>query len=98
MSEKNITLKDVEHVAKLARVAVSDDEKKLYQSQLERILGAIATLREKNTDNVPPMAHPYEAGNAWREDVAKPFTRLDELLKNAPEAEETYFKVKKVIE
>src|SRR3954465_11054960 len=99
MTEKNISIKDVQHVATLARLALSDDEMQKYQSQLERILGHIAKLREKNTDGVPPTAHPYDInGVEWREDVAKPFQDLEALFKNAPEMEETFYKVKKVIE
>lgn len=98
MTEKNISIKDVKHVAKLARIAMTEEELQKYQSQLERILGYIAKLREKNTDGVPPMAHPYEASAVWREDVAKPFPDLEALFKNAPEMEETFYRVKKVIE
>lgn len=98
MTEKNITIKDVQHVAKLARLALTDDELKKYQGQLERILGHIAQLREKNTDGVPATSHPYETATVWREDVAKAFPYLEDLFKNAPEMEETFYRVKKVIE
>lgn len=98
MTEKNITQKDVEHVAKLARIAISPEETARYQEQLERILGYIAKLKEKNTGDVPPMAHPFDAANVWREDEARPFKDLPDLFKNAPEVEETFYKVKKVIE
>ena len=98
MNEDIISIKDVQHVAKLARIALSDEELKAYQSQLARILGHIAQLKEKNTEGVPPTAHPYETATAWREDVAKPFADLAALFKNAPEMEETFYRVKKVIE
>jgi aspartyl/glutamyl-tRNA(Asn/Gln) amidotransferase C subunit len=93
-----INEKDVRHVAKLARIALSDEEVKKYQGQLERILEHISELKKKNTENVPATAHPYEKGNVWREDVARKFDNLPGLFKNAPEMEETFFKVKKVIE
>jgi aspartyl-tRNA(Asn)/glutamyl-tRNA(Gln) amidotransferase subunit C len=93
-----ISEKDVRHVAKLARIALSDEEVAKYQGQLERILGHISELKKKNTDNVPPTAHPFEKGNVMRDDVAKRFENLAGLYKNAPEMEETFFKVKKVIE
>src|SRR5688500_5265680 len=98
MSEKIISVKDVEHVAKLARIALSPDEIQATHGQLERILEYVSQLREKNTDNVPPTAHPLDVVNAWRDDVAQPFTDRAALFKNAPEMEETFFKVKKVIE
>ena len=93
-----ISEKDVRHVAKLARIALSDEEVKKYQGQLERILEHIAQLKEKNTDNVQPTAHPYEKGNVWREDEPRRFDKLAELFRNAPEMEEAFYRVKKVIE
>lgn len=98
MSEEIISIKDVQHVAKLARIAMSEEELKNYQVQLERILGHIAKLKETNTDGIAPTAHPYETATPWREDVAKPFADLEALFKNAPEMEETFYRVKKVIE
>ena len=98
MSDPIISIKDVQHVAKLARIAMSDEDLKKYQSQLERILGHIAQLKKINTDGVPPTAHPYETGTLMREDIAVPFKDLEALFKNAPEMEETFYKVKKVIE
>lgn len=98
MTEKNITIKDVQHVAKLARIAVSENELKKYQEQLERILGYIAKLKAKDTEGTPPTAHPYETSTVWREDVAEPFPNLADLFKNAPEMEEAFYRVKKVIE
>lgn len=98
MSDEIISIKDVEHVAKLARVAISPEDKVKYQGQLAKILGYISQLKAINTDGIPATAHPFDVSNVWREDVAKPFEDLTALLKNAPEKEETYIKVKKVIE
>jgi aspartyl-tRNA(Asn)/glutamyl-tRNA(Gln) amidotransferase subunit C len=98
MSEKIITIKDVEYVAKLARLAISEEEKVATQQKLERILEYVSHLKEINTDNVKPTAHPVDVSNVWRGDVAVPFAHIDELFKNAPEKEETFFRVKKVIE
>lgn len=98
MPDKIITKKDVEYVAKLARLAITPEEAEKMEIQLERILGHVGQLKEKNTDNVVPTAHPLDVTNVWREDIAKPFPNIPELLKNAPETEEAFFKVKKVIE
>ncbi|MCG3205385.1 MAG: Glutamyl-tRNA(Gln) amidotransferase subunit C [Elusimicrobia bacterium] len=98
MNKQIISLEDVRHVAKLARIAMSEEELKKYQVQLERILAHIAKLKEKNTEGVLPTAHPYETATPWREDIAKPFADLEALFKNAPEMEETFYRVKKVIE
>ncbi len=98
MSEKNITIKDVVHVAKLARIAATEQELAFYQGQLEKILGTFSTLQKADTTNVPPTMHPYKTDTVWRDDVAVPFEHLDEMMKNAPEREETFYRVKKVIE
>jgi aspartyl-tRNA(Asn)/glutamyl-tRNA(Gln) amidotransferase subunit C len=95
-----ITKKDVEHVARLARLALSEDEKERYTAQLESILEYIDALNKYDTANVPPTSHVLPMSNVWREDKAEP-NRLGsqaDILKNAPEAEGPYFKVKKIIE
>lgn len=95
-----ITKKDVEHVARLARLALSEDEKERYTAQLESILGYIENLNKFDTSKVAPTTHVLPLFNIWREDVAEP-TRLGsaaDILKNAPDAEGPFFKVKKIIE
>lgn len=95
-----ITKKDVEHVARLARLALSEEEKERYAAQLESILGYIEKLSQLDTKNVPITTHVLPMANVWREDQAEP-NRLgsqEAILKNAPGAEPPFFKVKKVIE
>jgi aspartyl-tRNA(Asn)/glutamyl-tRNA(Gln) amidotransferase subunit C len=95
-----ITNKDVEHVARLARLALTEEEKERYTAQLEGILGYIDVLNKADTANVPPTSHVLPMSNVWREDKAEP-NRLGsqaDILKNAPDAEGPFFKVKKVIE
>ena len=95
-----ITKKDVEHVARLARLALSEDEKARYTAQLESILEYIDKLNKVDTAHAPPTSHVLPMSNVWREDQAEP-NRLGsqtDILKNAPEAEGPFFKVKKVIE
>ena len=98
MPEKIITKKDVEYVAKLARISITEEEKSNFQGQLENILDYIGKLQAAKTDGVPPAAHPHAVSNVMRKDEAKPFQNIPAVLNNAPEKEETYFKVKKVIE
>ena len=95
-----ITKKDVEHVARLARLALSEDEKERYTAQLESILEYIDTLNKLDTANVPPTSHVLPLSNVWREDKAEPgrLGSTEAILKNAPESEGPYFKVKKIIE
>jgi len=95
-----ITKQDVEHVARLARLALSEEEKERYAAQLEGILGYIDKLNKAETANVSPTSHVLPMANVWREDAAEP-DRLgspSDILKNAPDAEGPFFKVKKIIE
>jgi aspartyl-tRNA(Asn)/glutamyl-tRNA(Gln) amidotransferase subunit C len=95
-----ITRKDVEHVARLARLALTDEEKDRYTAQLESILGYIDKLNQLDTTNVPPTSHVLPLANVWREDAAEAdrLGTAEDILKNAPDAEGPFFKVKKVIE
>jgi aspartyl-tRNA(Asn)/glutamyl-tRNA(Gln) amidotransferase subunit C len=95
-----ITKKDVEHVARLARLSLTEDEKDRYTAQLGSILGYIEKLSELNTDHVKPTSHALPLSNVWREDVMETSTlgSPDEILANAPQREGPFFKVKKVIE
>ena len=95
-----ITKKDVEHVARLARLSLTEEEKELYTAQLGTILGYIEKLQQLNTDNVTPMTHIIPMTNVWREDImeAGSLGSPEEILANAPEREGPFFKVKKIIE
>ena len=91
-----ITIKDVEHVAKLARLALSEEEKEKFAPQLNSILEYVNALNEVDTTGVEPMAHSIKISNVMREDeVKQDFTR-DEMLKNAPEEEDGFFRVPKI--
>lgn len=87
-------------MARLARLALSEDEKERFTAQLGSILGYVEKLRGLNTEGVPPTAHPWPVANVWREDKAERLQGVEreELMKNAPEREGPFFKVKKVIE
>jgi len=98
MSEKIITVKDVEYVAKLARIALTELEKAKYQNQIENILQYVAQLKGKITEGIHPTSHPHDIVNVMRVDRAKPFDNIPAILGNAPEREENFYKVKKVIE
>ncbi len=91
-----LTAQTVEHVAKLARLALSEDEKKLYAEQLSKIIDYFDELKAVNTDGVEPMAHALNIVNVLREDVVKTPPGRDLLLKNAPDQENGYFKVPKI--
>jgi aspartyl-tRNA(Asn)/glutamyl-tRNA(Gln) amidotransferase subunit C len=95
-----ITRKDVEYVARLARLELSDAEKEQYAGQLENILKYVDTLNEVDTTDVPPTNHALNLTNVWREDVCVPSTAetREHLLNNAPQRDGDFFRVKKIIE
>ena len=95
-----ISKKDVEYVARLSRLALTDEEKERFTAQLANILTYIEKLNQLNTDGVKPTAHILPVANAWREDKVRVghLGTTEDLLRNAPEREGPLFKVKKVIE
>src|SRR4051812_40359710 len=99
----SISRKDVDHVARLARLALSEEERERYTAQLGSILTYIEKMSALNTDNVAATTHVLPLSNVWREDKLEPSTSEtlgspEEILANAPESEGPLFKVKKVIE
>ncbi len=88
-----ITKDEVLHVARLARLELSDDEVAKFQEQLSDILEAVSKVSELDLSDVPPTAHPLEIANAWAEDEPRPCLTLDEVFANAPDREDDYFKV-----
>lgn len=92
-----VTIKDVEHVAKLARLEFTEEEKKTFTRQLNQILEYMEKLNELDTTNVEPLSHVIELSNVFREDKVRPSIPAEEALKNAPAKTEKFFKVPKVI-
>jgi aspartyl-tRNA(Asn)/glutamyl-tRNA(Gln) amidotransferase subunit C len=95
-----ITRNDVEYVARLARLELTEAEKEQYAGQLEHILDYIDQLNRLDTTDVPPTSHVLPLANVWREDVQRPSSpeEIERLLANAPERDDNFFKVKIVIE
>jgi aspartyl-tRNA(Asn)/glutamyl-tRNA(Gln) amidotransferase subunit C len=79
-----LSRRDVEHVAHLARLGLTDDELSLLEGQLNHILEQYAKLAELDTDAIPPTAQTIELENILREDVARPSLTVEEALANAP--------------
>ncbi|HLW51898.1 MAG TPA: Asp-tRNA(Asn)/Glu-tRNA(Gln) amidotransferase subunit GatC [Candidatus Angelobacter sp.] len=97
----NVTDKDVAYVADLANLDLTEAERQRMVRDLNSILGYIDRLNELNTDNVPPMAHTAAAGrsgDALRNDELRPCLPHQAALENAPDHDENFFKVPKVIE
>ncbi len=91
-----ITVKDVEHVAKLARLELTDDEKEKFTRQLGDVLKYVEQMNEVDTTNVKPMAHAFDIVNVMREDKVVYEQTKEQLMQNAPEVEDGFFKVPKI--
>jgi aspartyl-tRNA(Asn)/glutamyl-tRNA(Gln) amidotransferase subunit C len=86
------------HVAKLARLALSEDEVAKYQRQLSVILEHAEKVMAMASDDVPPTAHALPLNNVFRDDVVEECLPQDKALSTAPEAEQGRFKVPRIIE
>jgi len=93
----SVTIKDVEHIAKLAKLEFSEAEKEKFTHQFNNILKYMEQLNSVDTTNVEPLAQVIELNNVFREDVVKPSISTEEALKNAPDKTGEHFKVPKVI-
>ena len=89
---------DVEHVARLARLGLSEEEKKLFAKQLSAILDFADNLQKLDTQDVPPTSHAIPMKNIFREDKVIPCENIEDILANAPEEEEHMFKVPRILE
>ncbi|MDD4179292.1 MAG: Asp-tRNA(Asn)/Glu-tRNA(Gln) amidotransferase subunit GatC [Candidatus Margulisbacteria bacterium] len=89
---------DIEHIARLARVALSPEEKKLFARQLSSILEFAANLQKVETNDIPPTAHAIPMKNVLREDKTIPCENVEEILANAPDEASHMFRVPKILE
>lgn len=92
-----ITKKDVEHVALLGRLELTEDEKEKYTEQLNNILEHAEMLNKLDTANVQPTAHVLPLHNVFREDVVGRHIENERGLANGPAQEKGFFKVPKVL-
>ena len=88
----------VRRVALLGRLELSDGEVSQFSTQLSAIFEYIEKLNELDTDDVEPLAHCLPVHNVFREDVPRPSLSNDDALANAPEREDEYFKVPKILD
>jgi aspartyl-tRNA(Asn)/glutamyl-tRNA(Gln) amidotransferase subunit C len=98
MSSDDTTEIDIEYVAKLARIHLSDEEKATYAQQLKEVLVNFNKIRDINVDGVEPTAHAFPVFNVWETDRAEPGFTPEEALRNAPENRDNQIVVPKVIE
>ena len=94
----SISVADVEYVARLARLELSEDEKGLFAVQMGAILEYVDKLKELNTEGVLPTSHAVPMENAFREDDACPSIGIEKALANAPDRVASFYRVPKVIE
>ncbi len=92
-----LSIQEVEKVAKLARLKLDEIELELYTGQLSSILEHIARLEKLDIEGVEPMAHPIPLNNRLDEDVPGDPMPVDALLDNAPEVVEQFISVPKVL-
>ena len=93
-----ITREDVAHLARLARLEVTDDELATFAGQLEVILGSVARVAEVAADDVPPTSHSVPLTNVWRDDIVAPCLDRDEVLRQAPATEDGRFEVPRMLD
>ncbi len=93
-----ISKEQVEHVAKLARLEVSEDEKAMFARQLSAILTYMDQLKEVDTEGVEPTATVLPTENVWREDAVRLSLAQEQALANAPDQADGFFRVPKIIE
>ncbi len=94
----SLTTQEVEHIAKLARLELTDEQKDHYREQLSAILDYIAKLRTLDTTDVPPTAGGGLSQMTLRPDESRPSLPTAKLLENAPEREADQFKIPPVFE
>ena len=93
----SITKDDVAHLARLARLALDDDEIARFGPQLDVILGAVSRISELDTADVPPTSHPLPMTNVTRADEARPGLTQTQALDMAPAAEDGRFRVPRIL-
>jgi len=101
-SPGTISRDEVAHLARLARLAVTDRELDLFAGQLDVILGAVARVGEvarpgSDTADIPPTSHAVPLTNVFREDVVRPSLGQQQALSGAPEAEDGRFRVPRIL-
>ena len=94
----SLTIKEVEHVAHLARLRLSPDELEHMRTDLSRILDYIDMLKEVDVSDVPPTAQVTDLVNVMRADMVRPSLPREDVLANAPDQQEGMFRVKAIFE
>jgi aspartyl-tRNA(Asn)/glutamyl-tRNA(Gln) amidotransferase subunit C len=94
----SLTPEEVRHIARLARVGLSEDDVTRFEDQLSQILDYFQRLQEVDTENVPPTAHTLAMHSVMRDDEPRPSFDKEDVLANAPRREGDLFRVRAVLE
>jgi aspartyl-tRNA(Asn)/glutamyl-tRNA(Gln) amidotransferase subunit C len=92
-----ISRDEVAHLARLARLAVTDEELSVFAGQLDVILGSVARVGEVAAEDIPPTSHAVPLENVFRPDVLRPGLSQEQALSGAPAAEEGRFRVPRIL-
>jgi aspartyl-tRNA(Asn)/glutamyl-tRNA(Gln) amidotransferase subunit C len=93
-----LTMEEVEHIANLARLSLTDEEKKRYQVQLSAILEYASRLQKIDTESIPSTSHIFNTKSRLREDAPGPGLKIEELLENAPDIKNSQFRVPPILD
>ena len=93
-----ISKEEIEHIAVLARLSLSGEEKELFGSQLSSILDYMEKLNELDTKGIEPTSHVLSLSNVMRDDIPRPSIPKEDVLMNAPDHTEKFYRVPKIIE
>jgi aspartyl-tRNA(Asn)/glutamyl-tRNA(Gln) amidotransferase subunit C len=93
-----LSREEVQHIALLARLGLNEDEIEKFRIQLSNILENFEVLKQVDTSNLPPTAQSVNLQNIFRTDKSEPSYPVEEILANAPQQDNNYFKVKAVLE
>ena len=93
-----ISREEVAHLARLSRLAVTDEELDMFAGQLDVILQAVARVGEVAAADIPPTSHSVPLTNVLREDVEEPCLTQEEALSGAPDAQDGRFRVPRILE
>lgn len=93
-----LSREEIDHLARLARLSLNDEERAVYTGQINEILGYVEKLKELEVAGVDPTAYVVPLQNVTREDRSRPSYDREEMLANAPERVDGYFKVPKILE
>lgn len=93
-----LSSEEVKHIALLARLGLDEEEVEKYRAQLAHILENFEILKEVDTTDVEPTAHIMQVNNIMREDESSPSLSQEEVLANAPQKEDNFFRTKPILE